>query len=386
VISIRRRSTRSAGSRAFLSIVGVRSFHCESMMKFYLEVALLTGALAVLAACADPDAPLASSSRGSGTSGTGGAATGGSGGDGGASTGGTGSSTGGSAGSAGCGGPTNTQCAADEWCDFDHAHPCGAENTTGVCQKRPNDCPFEDAVACGCDGLIYKNSCFATAVGGVDVKDCSGGLSCDELADNIASLTRARATCTSVVRLDARTFTPKGWQIFCGDAKSVDDASARAIAQADTGFGASGQALTGDAPADEFVYWSPPDEASATIGGVAAVSAETGLSVFGASIDTNLQGAIVYPTSWRSPFELGSNCDSMLPLPALGFDLSVGGALDAAQVDDVMTSVRKTALLPGIAKAGVPTSAVVLLWWQSVGIFFDPPVMEWVVLINSAGG
>jgi hypothetical protein len=68
-----------------------------------------------------------------------------------------------------CGGFTNEQCAADEFCDFGR-NTCGASDEQGTCQKRPTGCP--DAIAadpvCGCDGQVHGSVCDANAVG-IDV-------------------------------------------------------------------------------------------------------------------------------------------------------------------------------------------------------------------------
>lgn len=106
------------------------------------------------------------------TAACGGGGTGGSGGTGGTgATGGTG--TGGGTGGAGagqtCGGLAGTTCPAGAFCDFADGS-CGNADATGVCVLVPQVCPLEAAPwqVCGCDGMVYGDTCSA-AMAGVDV-------------------------------------------------------------------------------------------------------------------------------------------------------------------------------------------------------------------------
>jgi hypothetical protein len=35
----------------------------------------------------------------------------------------------------------------------------------GVCTEQPVECPVTTAEVCGCDGITYRNACFASAAG-----------------------------------------------------------------------------------------------------------------------------------------------------------------------------------------------------------------------------
>src|SRR5262249_41726254 len=152
----------------------------------------------------------------------------------------------------------------------------------GVCEERPQDCPDFDTCpgGCGCDGLYYCSECEANKAG-VDIRpgDTSCYANCTAIADAIgAKVNISEVPCTTVVRLDYQTFAPKGFSILCGGSNDlVDEATARAVAQADTGFGQSGTLLSGPMPVDEFVFYEAPGD----FGGVGVVSSVGGLSVFG---------------------------------------------------------------------------------------------------------
>jgi hypothetical protein len=68
-----------------------------------------------------------------------------------------------------CGGRGGGTCAADEWCDYEGAVPCGAADGTGVCRARPANCAAGTTV-CGCDGNPYPSACAAEQAG-TDVTD-----------------------------------------------------------------------------------------------------------------------------------------------------------------------------------------------------------------------
>ena len=53
---------------------------------------------------------------------------------------------------------TNDVCRAGLYCQ---KVGCGPTDLLGKCADRPNDCEFDDAAVCGCDGITYLNVCLA---------------------------------------------------------------------------------------------------------------------------------------------------------------------------------------------------------------------------------
>ncbi len=88
------------------------------------------------------------------------------------------SDAGGMGGMAGSGGASgvacgNTFCGTNEAC-HDSTGQCGADPTFAVCTPIPAGCPDVDEPTCGCDGVVYANSCEALLAG----TDASESVSC----------------------------------------------------------------------------------------------------------------------------------------------------------------------------------------------------------------
>ncbi|MBI4602098.1 MAG: hypothetical protein HY721_09075 [Planctomycetes bacterium] len=203
----------------------------------------------------------------------------------------------------------------------------------------------------------------------------------DPCEDEVAAIARETSivgSCSGVVRLDYLSRRVLGWQLVCGKYAQVTEAEARQRAQADTGYGAAGRMLSPPSPEDAYVFYESPGD----FGGAAAVSARTGLSVFGGSIVWDGRGEITYPKEWRLPATLGSGCAPLdREIPARGYDLAAGDALPAGEVEAALDVVRRTALPEGLATSGYVFDATVLLYPRSVGAF-DPTSAEWIVVLN----
>jgi hypothetical protein len=236
---------------------------------------------------------------------------------------------------------------------------------------------------CGCDGQFYCSSDCAHLAGTDDnptcVTDPPSGL-CNDIDQALANqLTSTH--CSSVVRLTFGALYTKGYAIVCGAGPGPDEATARTTAQADTGFG-QGKLLSGANPADEYVFWSSPGD----FGGASAVSASSGLTVFGGSIIWAGTGEIDYPTLWNPANQLGY-CGGTPPAnpTSRAFDLSGGQAGDVQSgAESALSAVMQTELPKGITLGGHQiVNAVELLYPRSVGVF-DPSSAEWIVILNSS--
>ncbi|PKN57480.1 MAG: hypothetical protein CVU56_10795 [Deltaproteobacteria bacterium HGW-Deltaproteobacteria-14] len=242
-------------------------------------------------------------------------------------------------------------------CDF------GQECCCGACYP---------SLSCTCSGGSW--ACFATDA--CFHPACAG---CDAARDALAAtLYTKQLGFTVVVRLDHASLDVLGYTVVAGAYGGVDEATARATAQAATGFGAQGMLLSGADPVDDWVFYQSPGD----FGGVGVVSARTGLAVFGGSVIWSGSGDITWPTSWSPASDLASGCASTGGFGTTrGFDLVTGGALSSADVDAVLAEVAATAVLPAIWQGGYAFDAVVLRYPRSVGVF-DPTTAEWIVLVS----
>jgi hypothetical protein len=72
-----------------------------------------------------------------------------------------------------CGGIAGLLCADDEWCDY---ADCSIFDAAGTCRLRPEVCTDDCPGVCGCDGLLYCNTCVANQTGAdtTDDRSCFG--------------------------------------------------------------------------------------------------------------------------------------------------------------------------------------------------------------------
>jgi hypothetical protein len=208
----------------------------------------------------------------------------------------------------------------------------------------------------------------------------TGRADCAAIAARIASQTAMAGTCTAVVRLDYSTLTILSHAFVCGKYASPDEATARKTASTDATFQYAGPAgdgslLSGPDPADEWVFFQSPSD----FGGVAAVSARSGLTVFAGSIVWMGTGDIIVPSTWDTS-DLGSGC-APLPRPSIrGFNL--GSSEAGASFDEAADVVLQTALPAAFWQWGYVFDVVVLLYPRSVGAFV-PEKAEYIVLVNA---
>jgi hypothetical protein len=212
-----------------------------------------------------------------------------------------------------------------------------------------------------------------------------GADACSKLADAIhADYDPAGKTCTTVVRVDYLRLTLLGYSFSCGGYGQVDEATARATAQAVLGVSSYWSLISGPNPEDDYVFYNPP----ADIGGVGVVSARSGLPVFGGSIVWMGANRITYPTSWKPASELGAGCSAVGDVRSLRFlDLTMGAAnATQSDADKAVKQVWSTALPAGFAKGQYVFDGMVLLFPSTVPPDdgdFNPATAEWIVVINT---
>ena len=280
--------------------------------------------------------------------------------------------------------PADTAPPADttEPADTTALCPAATPNFDDACAPDGLQCGFGQECCCGachpslsctCSGGSW--ACFATDA--CFHPACAG---CDAARDTLATTLYAKQQgFTVVVRLDHNSLNVLGYAVVAGAYGGVDEATARATAQAATDYGDQGVLLSGANPADDWVFYESPGD----FGGAAVVSARTGLAVFGGSIIWMGTGSITWPTAWSPASDLASGCASSGGFGATkrGFDLVNGTSLSASAVDAALAKVADTAVLPAIWQGGYAFDAVVLRYPRSVGVF-DPTTAEWIVLIS----
>ena len=316
-------------------------------------------------------------------------------------------------------------CLLSSWlsvsgCGADHANPrdgtvettdasdatsCEGADPGGACSTDGQRCEIGEECCCGecspslvctCAGgtwaCYYTDFCMRPPC--PDTEDATDTADAPDVADvpdgaNPACADARRALAdtlyakpvsafTAIVRLDHDTRALLGYALAIGSYARLDEAAARAVAQASTGYGDDGQLLSGPAPEDAWVFYESPGD----FGGVGVVSARTGLPVFGGSIVWDGRGDITFPSAWSPPADLASGCTTTGDSGATrGFDLVSGGALSSTDVDAALGPVRRTALIDAMWERGYVFDSVVLRYPRTVGAF-DPASAEWIVLVS----
>ncbi len=234
---------------------------------------------------------------------------------------------------------------------------------------------------CTCGSIGW--SCTHDCQGGTCVpvtSDGSGGgagaSGCDKLVSDMQEQLRTNGTCSTVVRLDHQSLAPIGYVCICGDYTTTSEATARANAQADTGYG-QGKLLSGPAPADESVFCSSPSD----LGAVSAVSARSGMPLFGGSIVLSGAGTVNYLSIWQTA-GLGVGCGpTAVSLSIRGFELRGGYELPEPELLKVAEVVLSSAIARAMTRMGNITDALVLLYPRTVGTF-ELTTVEYVVILN----
>lgn len=224
------------------------------------------------------------------------------------------------------------------------------------------------SVAAACDGdgrtTVDASPADANVPDDGTLGDASA-LTCAEATAMLASLLYENiGACTVVMRVGYMSREMLAYQAICGAYRQVSEAEARQRAEEDTSYGIDAQMLNAPEPEDEYVFY----EREGDIGGVAAVSADTGLTVFGASLVWNGENEIKYPAQWRPGRELGQGCDESNGIAQRhGHDLRTGEVLGQTDVDTALELVEQTAVPAAFWQGGYVFDAVVLYYPGIVG-------------------
>jgi hypothetical protein len=185
--------------------------------------------------------------------------------------------------------------------------------------------------------------------------------------------------CAGVVRFSLLERELLGFQLLCGPYQTLDEEQARDLARSDGQCGYGGaEIISPSEPNDAYVFYVPAlDE-----GCGAAVSSETGLTLFGGTFIWQGYGDITYPTGWRDPGELGSACAAQaVPASARGYNLVVGEDLAADKIDAALADIADTALPDALALRGELRGAIILEYPRKLGLY-EGQTAEWIVILN----
>ena len=196
---------------------------------------------------------------------------------------------------------------------------------------------------------------------------------CDSQVSAIAEEIPLEGSCSVVIRIASGRLA--AWQILCGEYADVTESSARSSTQGTTGGGGGGMLNPVDPP-DAYVFYSAPLD----FGGVAVVSARTGLGLFGAGIVWVGEGSIHYPREWRAPKSLEENCFPFEgDIPWRSYNLITESGPPASTIEAFLDIVRRTPLPEALETRGELLDAVVL--------FYSPGIPgDWEIIVILNGG
>jgi hypothetical protein len=188
--------------------------------------------------------------------------------------------------------------------------------------------------------------------------------------------------CSVVVRLDYYSYELLGYEIICGVHTSVTETDARDVAVSETCISDHDSAelllYPGGTRFGYCLYEAPTD-----FGCVAVICSNTGQLLFGASIVWAGTGNIEWPSVWRDPNELGSDCYIPGHLDStLVRDLVFEVDLTIEEFGPAIDEVGLTAIPAAFERAsGEIYNSLVLRYPRSVGVF-NPETAEWIVIVN----
>lgn len=228
----------------------------------------------------------------------------------------------------------------------------------------------------------------AVDTGGNDAENGEVAASCDQIAARIAEQIPIAGTCTAVVRLDYSSLQIVDHAFVCGAYAPTTESSARAAANQVTfpnvrSPAGNGRLWSGPEPADEWVFYEMPGD----WGGMAVVSARSGLLVFAGTVDWGGAGLPLPPSAWDTisrpltwdTSDLGGGCPRPDGLPVR--DLSLGYGPTIEHLSDAADVALATALPSAFARWGSLFDVMVLLYPRSLGPI-DVRTTEYIVFLN----
>ncbi len=232
----------------------------------------------------------------------------------------------------------------------------------------------------GCGSTAASTDAGSDARAGFDASQACG-LTQYQLASQLLAPGEGRPACSVVVRVSATTMRPTGFQAFCGPAMGATDAQAAALAEAAMIPDAMPRRVEAATPADAFLFYAPPSD----LGGIVAVSARLGVTVFAAPVVWGNPERTLVPAQWRDGAELAYGCGTGVVIPRVrGVNLATGAALDASTMEPVTDAIRRTMLPGALADRGTLLDALVFGYDPTPGrVGGDDDGAAWIVIVNA---
>jgi len=225
---------------------------------------------------------------------------------------------------------------------------------------------------------------------GIDVP-IEADTGCEGATSGLASL-YSGPSCTTTIRILAKTNAIVAWNVQCGVAKSavLSETEARAaFAPFATASdippyapkAADYEMLRDGTPGDSFVFYVLAGD----FGGLAAVSARRGEVAFYGNVVWGGTGKVRTPTSWRTGSETKIVCPTLGDLPKVVPLPTDELTLDDARVASVVDAIRRSPIVHAAGKSQVLRSTLLTVYPIDLGSGTTYPTLaEYVVLIESA--
>jgi len=285
-------------------------------------------------------------------------------------------------------------------CLFPRNESCGNEYGISKASRALVTAAYDAYLACtGCE---LGNSCDPE-----HIAQCSEGVclsndtpkNCATTAANAAAEVGDAVSCSLVARVDSVSFAVTGHALVCGPRNAVDEAGARASANAAVTFvssglsGGVGELLSGPAPSDVWLF----KQIWGDFGHVSAVSAQSGQTLFWGELDYGgnpgqptvaglRRGYPEAPVPWATS-EIGSGCYVVPELARRAWDLRVGQSPDPVDAPERLViagnRVLGSAFVKGMTQSLSLTSSVTLHYGEGT-VAAAAAVSEYIVIVSAA--
>ena len=292
----------------------------------------------------------------------------------------------------------DSDCALiDAPCLFFGRESCG--NQYGISKTARAEAATAFAAYEACAGECNQgNACAPQRIAQCSEGAClnrPGPANCAVLAAQASASVGSAETCSLIARVDSVSLAVNGYALICGPRAVVDEAAARASANAAVTFtpiglgGGAGDLLSGPAPNDVWLF----KQLSGDFGHVSAVSAASGQTLFwgeliygGNPIAPTLaglrSGVPTAPTPWAKT-EIGSGCSPSPAIPRRSWELRSGQSAGAtASEQQAADRALTSAFVQGMSVKLSLTSVVTLHY----GEYPTPstPISEYIVIVSGA--